>query len=302
MMSSIMPCLTGNGAASAGHSASRRDPNDRMVLQNSVRRPKLGRWAALGVACAMAAALAGHYGPHGGLVMLGVGIAALASSIAGFAFSAIAGAMLFHLGDDPVRIVQIMMACSVANQAAMTWAMRRSIEWRGLLVLLAGGMAGLVPGVWLLVHADRLLYTHALGIFLLAYGSVMLLRKPITLARAPVALDVIAGFLGGVTGGAAGFPGAAVTIWCGTKGWDKARQRATYQPFILIMQIAGLIGISLARGGATPVNFDFLTLLFIPASLLGTASGLLLFERMTDRQFARAVNLLLMLSGVSYIV
>lgn len=233
--------------------------------------------------------------------MLGVGIAALLSSIAGFAFSAIAGAMLFHLGDK-VRIVQIMMVCSVANQAAMTWAMRRSIEWRGLLVLLAGGVAGLVPGVWLLVHADRALYTHALGMFLLAYGAVMLLRKPITLARPPAVLDVVAGFLGGITGGAAGFPGAAVTIWCGTKGWDKARQRATYQPFILIMQVAGLIGISLARGGATPAIFDYPTLLFVPASLLGTASGLLLFERMTDRQFARAVSLLLMLSGVSYIV
>ena len=32
-------------------------------------------------------------------------------------------------------------------------------------------------------------------------------------------------------------PGSFVTIWCSMRGWDKLRQRATYQPFILAMQV-----------------------------------------------------------------
>jgi hypothetical protein len=48
----------------------------------------------------------------------------------------------------------------------------------------------------------------------------------------------VAGALSGFVarnGGLAEFPGAFVTIWCGLNGWDKARQRGVYQPFILGM-------------------------------------------------------------------
>ena len=64
--------------------------------------------------------------------MAAVFVAALTSSIAGFAFSAICGAMLFHLLDDPVQVVEIMMICSIAGQALMVWSLRRDIAWHGL--------------------------------------------------------------------------------------------------------------------------------------------------------------------------
>lgn len=258
--------------------------------------------ATLGAAVLVAAAL---LLPHRGadpLIGAAVGVGALLSSIAGFAFSPICGAVLFHLGEDPVRLVQIMITCSIANQAAMTWAGRRDIDWNGLSRFLAGGAAGLAFGIWLLLHADRATYTEALGLFLLAYGAYMLARKPIVVALQHPALDLGAGFLGGITGGAAGFPGASVTIWCGMKGWDKARQRAMFQPFILIMQVAALVGISLSGrplGGSH--GFDPANLLFVPPSLLGTSLGLKLYARLSDRQFSRAVNLLLIVSGLSYI-
>jgi hypothetical protein len=41
------------------------------------------------------------------------------------------------------------------------------------------------------------------------------------------------------------------------------------------------------------------TLLFMPASLLRTSFGLALYHRMSDIQFARAVNILLPVSGLS---
>ena len=129
----------------------------------------------------------------------------------------------------------------------------------------------------------------------------MLLRKPITLTHPAIALDLLAGFFGGITGGAAGFPGAAVTVWCSLKGWDKARQRAMFQPFILIMQVIALLGIALAQRGAAQPGFDLTNFLFIPASLLGTMVGLRLYSRLSDLQFGRAVNILLIVSGLSYL-
>lgn len=109
-----------------------------------------------------------------------------------------------------------------------------------------------------------------------------------------------AGFLGGLTGGLAGFPGASVTIWRGLKGWDKARQRAVYQPFILCMQPASLLAIQLTQPDSpTMVRLDWQTLAFIPAALAGAWLGLRIFKRLSDRQFELAVNLLLVLSGIS---
>lgn len=238
---------------------------------------------------------------HGLAIMLAVAVAALVGSVAGFAFTAVCGAILFHFHDDPVQVVQIMMVCSIANQAAMTWAMRRSVDWRGLLPYLGGGLGGLGVGVGILLLVDRHQYAGAFGGFLMVYGVVMLLRRPVVLRAMPGWMDAVAGFLGGVTGGAAAFPSAFVTIWCGMKGWDKARQRAVVQPFILIMQVLGLATISLVRGHGAGGGFDAVDVLFVPASLLGTAVGLMLFRRMTDRQFGLAVNALLLVSGVSYL-
>jgi uncharacterized membrane protein YfcA len=265
-------------------------------------RSSIGAAALVGMAL-FCAILAGRHDLHIEIVMASIALASLLSSIAGFAFSAICGAMLFHLSDDPVQVVQIMVMCSIANQIAMTWAGRRDIVWRELAVYLAGGMLGLSGGVWLLLHADHARYIPALGLFLLAYGLYMFLREPMVIRRQHAALDFLTGLLGGITGGAAGFPGAFVTIWCSMKGWDKTRQRAVFQPFILIMQVFALLLISLLRRqGAGGAGFDTNDLLFIPASLLGTSIGLALYRRLSDGQFARAVNILLIASGLSYIV
>ena len=92
---------------------------------------------------------------------LAVALAAALASIGGFAFGPICGAMLLPLADTPVGAVQIMLACSVANQALSVWSLRRAIDWRGLLPFLAGGVFGVPVGVHLLLTArGRALYAR----------------------------------------------------------------------------------------------------------------------------------------------
>jgi hypothetical protein len=73
--------------------------------------------------------------------------AAAISSVAGFAFSAICGAILFHLIDDAVAAVQTMMICSVAGQSYMVWWLRRQVEWRPLEGMDEGTSKGAVSTV-----------------------------------------------------------------------------------------------------------------------------------------------------------
>jgi uncharacterized membrane protein YfcA len=235
--------------------------------------------------------------------MLAVLLASMVSSIAGFAFSALCGALLFHLMENPVYTVQVMIVCSIAIQSLSVAALWHSIDWRSLPVFLIGGVLGVPAGVYLLLQLPSGTYRHVIGGLLIVYAGYLLLRRPTRTLRSGPLSDACAGFLGGLTGGLAGFPGAFVTIWCGLKGWDKARQRGVYQPFILGTQPITLLVIYLMRpSSSTVTQLDWKTLTFVPAALLGAWLGLRIFKRLTDWQFNVAVQVLLILSGIGLVL
>jgi len=257
----------------------------------------------LGFLIAEAAVMSAHGAQDAVFVLIAVFLASTISSIAGFAFSALCGALLFHLMNSPVYAVQVMIICSIAIQLLSVAALWRSIDWRSLPIFLIGGVPGVPVGAYLLLHLQTGAYRDIIGALLIVYGGYLLLRWPTRPLQTGALADACAGFLGGLTGGLAGFPGAFVTIWCGLKGWDKARQRGVYQPFILCMQPVSLIVIYLMRpSSSTAAQLDWKALAFIPAALLGAWFGLRIFRRLSDRQFEIAVNALLILSGLGLIL
>jgi uncharacterized membrane protein YfcA len=229
-------------------------------------------------------------------------VAATISSVAGFAFSAVAGGMLLHMVDNTVRVVMIMMACSIAIQSLSVALLWRDIDWRRLSTFLFGGIIGLPVGVWLLLHLDPRAFKSVMGALLIAYATYSGFKRPVSVRSGNAMWDVLTGCLGGITGGLAGFPGAAVTIWCGMQGWNKRRQRAIYQPYILFMQVLGLLSIHVLHPAASTGNGASDILPFIPGALLGAWIGLKIFERLSENHFKFAVNVLLFVSGVGLIV
>jgi uncharacterized membrane protein YfcA len=236
--------------------------------------------------------------PAGGtLCMIAVLASAAVSSIAGFAFSAICAALLLPLIAEPVQAVTIMLLSSIAIQSLSVWTLRRTVDLRALLPFLLGGILGLPGGVYLLLNVQAPAYARLMGISLVVYGIFMLLRRPAIFRGGPVQ-DAVAGALGGVTGGLAAFPGALVTVWCGMRGWDKGRQRGVYQPFILVMQVLTLAVVTALAPSAPGFGVAAAAWAFVPAALLGTCCGLALYRQLSDRQFAVAVNLLLIAAGL----
>ncbi len=80
------------------------------------------------------------------ILSAGIFAGAVVSGLAGFAFSAVAGAVLLHVL-PPTEAVPLMMACSIVTQAASLVALRGTVKWRGSLVLTAGGALGVVPAL-----------------------------------------------------------------------------------------------------------------------------------------------------------
>lgn len=229
------------------------------------------------------------------------------SSVAGFAFSAVSQAALAPLMNDPVRLVQILMVCSIATQSFAIVSLWRHMDWRRLPFYLTGGALGLPVGVYLLLHLGLVGFHTAIGALLLVYGSYVLLTRPVVLSWGGWPAEMAVGFLGGITGGLAAFPGAAITVWCSMKGWDKARQRGVFQPFILAMQFMALATIALMRthtGTAGMGAYATLSdaIVFVPATLLGSWFGLHIFKKISDQNFRRCLGALLAVSGVLMIV
>ena len=75
-------------------------------------------------------------------------VAATVSSVAGFAFAALAGIGLAFIATDPVHAVHTIVLCSIATQVYAVWQLRKSVQWPVLLPMLVGGALTVPCGVW----------------------------------------------------------------------------------------------------------------------------------------------------------
>jgi uncharacterized membrane protein YfcA len=225
--------------------------------------------------------------------------ASMLSSVVGFAFSAIAGAILFHIDASYLHAVQTMLVASISMQSYSVFYLRENINLRALAPFLAGGAATLMLGAYVVTHSKPEFLLVLIGTFLVLYGLYTFRGTVPRLESTGVTGDVCAGALGGITGPVAAFPGPFVTIWCGLKGWDKSRQRGVAQPYILIMQIFSLGALSVMSGSQTAMDWPILQ--YTVPAIAGARFGLKLFERLNDRQFLSMIAAFLILSGIAMV-
>ena len=227
-------------------------------------------------------------------VLCAVFAGALVSGLAGFAFSAVAGALLLRLL-TPAETVSLLLVSSLGAQLISTASLRGSIAWREVLPLVAAGLLGIPIGGALLLMLPATMFVTAFGIFLVGYSAFMLVRPGRTIHCRSRIPTLISGFIGGVTGGAIAFPGAVPTIWCCMQGMAKTEQRALTQPFILIMQVA-TIGYFSGIGLMTSETL-LVSLVCAPVVLAGTWLGLCLYRRCSDAEFRQLVLVVLLICG-----
>jgi uncharacterized membrane protein YfcA len=232
------------------------------------------------------------------LIILAVAVflGGVVSGFAGFAFSAVAGAILLHFF-DPLLAIPLMMTCSVISQTVTLFALRTSFSLRGATPFLLAGVLGLPPAIYLLTFLNPHAFRVFFGLLLAAYAAYSLTRTARTVLTTDARLSRCAvGFLGGFVGGLTAMPGATVAIWCELRGLPKNDQRALVQPFILVMQILGL-GLLFWRKGEVPQDFMTAVLAALPALAAGTFLGTSLFGRSSDKAFRTGVLVLLFTSG-----
>jgi uncharacterized membrane protein YfcA len=223
---------------------------------------------------------------------------AFVSGLAGFAFSAVAGAILLRLF-QPMEAVPLMMACSIGVQAANLWALRRNIQWQGSLLLIVGGALGVPIALHLLQNTDTYVFRIGFGILVALYAGYMLFRPTQTCFSGSASrhLTALVGFGGGLIGGLTAMPGAIPTIWCDMRGMPKSDQRGLVQPFIAMMQLFALAPLLGRQSLPSKVVIDLA--ISLPALLAGSLLGLVAFRNINELGFRRTILVVLLFSGAS---
>ena len=222
-------------------------------------------------------------------------LAAFVAGVSGFAFALVAASVWLHVF-TPLETVTLTITYGIIVQSYGAWKLRHALRWPRLWPFVLGGGPGVAIGVLVLRWANPAHMRMVIATFLVLYSLYGLLRPTLKPVRAGAVADATVGFVGGMLGAMAGFPGILVVIWCGLRGWTKDEQRAVFQPVSVALLAMGAA--ALAASGSIDRHTVELFFIGLPALALGTWAGFALYGRIDDEKFRKIVLMLLLASGL----
>jgi hypothetical protein len=232
------------------------------------------------------------------LVVAAALVGAFASGLSGFAFGLIVLGIWLHVL-PPIITGPLVLICGAVTTSMSLTAVWRHIKPSRVLPMIAGGLAGIPVGVWLLTQLDPAVLRRSIGLFLTGYALFMLATPRLALRQAGPAADAAIGVVGGAMGGAVGLTGAVPTAWSMLRGWRPDEARAVYQPFNLPILLASLAGHYWA--GVLDRRHVYYAAICLPMLPLGVWLGLRVYRRINAATFRRVVLLLLLASGLTLV-
>jgi uncharacterized membrane protein YfcA len=229
-------------------------------------------------------------------VAIGAAIAGFVQGLSGFGFGLTAMA-LWAWVLEPRLAAALSVFGALVGQLLAAFTVRRGWDFKALLPFLAGGLAGLPLGLYLLPRLDVPVFKAVLGAMLLVVCPLMFFAARLPRVDGGRTGDALAGAAGGVMGGLGGFTGVVPTLWCTVRGFDKDRQRAIIQNFNLAMQVVTFASY-LATGILEPRMLPMLAVV-APAVLVPVLIGTRLYLGISELTFRKVVLGLLTASGVA---
>ena len=235
------------------------------------------------------------------MVVAGALVAGFVQGLSGFGFSMVAMSFWAWVLDPKLAAVLAVFG-GMTGQMFAALTVRRGFDLRTLLPFIAGGLAGIPIGLWLLPRFEPALFRAFVGGLLVIWCPLMLVagKLPRLRFRNPAmerVADGLAGVSGGLMGPLGGFTGALPTLWCTLRGFEKDQQRAVIQNFNLAMLSVTMLSY-LASGQVTAAMLPSLAVV-APALLLPAWLGTRLYLGISDLTFRRIVLGLLTASGVA---
>lgn len=200
-------------------------------------------------------------------VFVGVGLQRVSGTGAGLVL-----APMLTLIIGPASGVLITNVTTAMSCVLLTWAMRRHIEWRRALWIIAFVLPGAFLGAWVVGGVSQAwLQVLVGGLVLLAIGTIVLVAW---LGRLPHYdrpwIGPASGLLGGALNTVAGVGAPPMVINAKLTRWDQRTFAATAQPVFLAMGSASVA----AKLMMDSVQADLPPLWLVPAALVAVVAGI----------------------------
>lgn len=226
-------------------------------------------------------------------------LAGFVQGLSGFGFG-LTAMTLWVWTLEPRLAAPLAVFGALTGQIIAAASVRRGFDLRRLAPFIAGGLAGVPLGIYLLPRLDIPLFKGLLGLMLVVMCPLMALAPHFPRVRGSRLGDALAGAAGGAMGGLGGFTGVVPTLWCTLRGFDKDAQRAVIQNFNLTMLVVAFGGY--VASGIVTRDMVPLFAIVAPAMLIPSLLGARLYVAISDTGFSNVVLELLTLSGVALLV
>jgi uncharacterized protein len=221
--------------------------------------------------------------------------AAVISGATGLGFPLLA-APVFLIDNDPPQAILITSVCSLMGQLFAIVILRRSVQYELRWKLLLPGLLGVPVGTCLLLLLDTSVPRIGLAVLLILSSIWLMTGRSTNIQAAPRFPEWLVGVSGGICGGLFGVSAVLPAAWLSASGFDKLRQRAIIQPYVIAAQSLSLT--LLCYHDSLTASVVRAILLNTVPLLIGIAAGTAAFRIMSSGTYSRAVLTITLLSGL----
>lgn len=212
--------------------------------------------------------------------------AATIQTVTGFGFS-LAALPVFTLLYGTRDGIVVNLLLSATTNLWVSWRNRSDAVPDLVRPLVAGGLAGLVPGLLVFHFASGQVLRLGIGAMLVVAVALRLSGRGITVRLSPAA-SVVTGGLSGFLQGSIGLGGPPVSLYLSGSGIGKAAYRGTAAVFFVLPNAVNLPAhlVGLSGDEWTRIGLACTAALFIP---IGNLIGQAAFTRIRQAAFERIV-------------
>ncbi len=221
-------------------------------------------------------------------------LAAFTESLSGFGVALVAMALLpfiisIRLATPLVAVISILVDFSVFLRY------RQALDLRAIWRVALATLFGIPLGLYFLSHWDERLTLTLLGVVLTGYALYALLGRQLPPLAHPL-WAYLAGFLGGLLGGAYNTFGPPVIMYADSRAWPPKVFKSNLSGYFVLCSVVVLVSHAM-QGNLTP---QVMSMFWpsLPFMLLGLLAGFSLDRWLQPAFFRRLVLLLLVAMGL----
>ena len=197
------------------------------------------------------------------------------------------------------QVPPILVVLGLINNLIVLFETRAAVNARLVWPLIVGGAACLPLGAWLLTSLNAATFKIGVGVVVLLAAGALLWGLKLAIAPRWHSLLPV-GMLSGLLGGSTSLSGPPVILFFANEGKGKQHFRGNLIAYFTLLNIASVITFWLS--GLMPLEVWKTAGLYTIPLVIGSAVGLWIARRVSERIFRLAVLALIICIGLSLIV